>query len=49
MAWGILISGLTMVGMMALAIYDLATTEPAPDTMERKESTSESVEAKKAA
>jgi len=38
-----------MVGMMALAIYDLATTEPAPDAMEREDSTSESVEAKKAA
>ncbi len=49
MAWGIVITGLTMVGMMALAIYDLATTAPAPDTMERKNSTSESVKAKKAA
>ena len=49
MAWGILITGLTMAGMMALAIYDLATTGPAPGTMERKDSTSESVEAKKAA
>jgi hypothetical protein len=48
MAWGILITGLTMFGMMALAISE-ATTAPAPDTMEQKESTSESVEAKKAA